>query len=171
VKIDFKSKHNSLGIPVLLQGALAGILATVPMTLFMGAAHYLLPKRQRYPLPPRLITLQAADKVGLKETVKEEPIFTLATGAAHFAYGADGGILYSILSRRIPLNTITKGFLFGIGFWALGYLGWIPAAGLLRPATEHPTQRALLMLLSNALYGIFTALFFKTLDVRKFSRR
>jgi hypothetical protein len=171
VKKNFQSHKTSLRIPVLLQGALAGILATVPMTLFMGGAHYLLPKRQRYPLPPRLITLQAAEKVGLKDTVKEEPIFTLTTSAAHFAYGADGGILYSLLARRIPLNTILKGFLFGTGFWALGYLGWIPAAGLLRPATEHPTQRALLMLLSNALYGIFTALFFDTLADRKFSRR
>jgi hypothetical protein len=171
VKINSKSKRNSLSIPVLLHGALAGILATIPMTLFMGAAHYLLPKRQRYPLPPRLITLQAADKVGLKDTVKEEPLFTLTTGAAHFSYGADGGILYSLLARRIPLNSIAKGFLFGIGFWAVGYLGWIPAAGLLRPATEHPTQRALLMLLSNAMYGIFTALFFESLADKKFPRR
>lgn len=155
-------KRKQINIPVLLQGAFAGILATIPMTVFMGAAHYLLPKRQRYSLPPRIITLQAAEKVGLKDVIEEEPVFTLTTGAAHFGYGADGGILYALLARRIPLPTLARGFLFGLAFWAIGYLGWLPAAELLRPATEHPKQRTLLMILSNALYGIFTAIFFDT---------
>jgi hypothetical protein len=145
---------------VLLIGALSGVLAAIPMTLFMGAAHYLLPKRQRYSLPPRLITLKAAEKVGLGNVIEEEPVYTLATGAAHFGYGADGGILYALLARRIPLPGLARGILFGLAFWATGYLGWIPAAGLLRPATEHPTERTVLMILSNILYGVFTVLFF-----------
>lgn len=152
---------------VLLQGALSGILATIPMTLFMGAAHYLLPKRQRYPLPPRLITLKAAEKVGLEDVIEEEPVYTLTTGAAHFGYGADGGILYALLTRRVPLPPALNGILFGLTFWAAGYLGWLPAAGLLRPATEHPKERTALMIVSNVLYGITTALFFESISKRR----
>jgi hypothetical protein len=53
---------------VLIQGGLAGILATIPMTLFIGVAHYLLPKRQRYPLPPRLITRNLAERTILMDS-------------------------------------------------------------------------------------------------------
>jgi hypothetical protein len=129
----------------------------------MGTAHYFLPKRQRYPLPPRLITYKAAEKVGIEDVVVEEPIYTLTTGIAHFGYGADGGILYALLARRIPLPSFSKGLLFGLTFWAVGYLGWLPAAGLLRPATQHPTERTVLMILSNLIYGVFTALFFDSM--------
>lgn len=157
---------------VVLHGALSGLLATLPMTLFMGAAHYLLPRHQRYDLHPRLITLKVAEKAGLEEVIEEEPIYTLASSAAHFGYGADGGILYALMSRRIPLPTFARGILFGAAFWAAGYLGWLPAAGLLRPATDHPTERTVLMILSNVLYGVFTALFYDSIaGQRKFSRR
>src|SRR5436190_911638 len=44
----------------ILAGALAGLAATVPMTLAMELMYRQLPPRQRYPLPPRLITQRLA---------------------------------------------------------------------------------------------------------------
>ena len=40
----------------LLKGALAGFLATAPMTVFMLTTQRFLPKGQQYELPPELIT-------------------------------------------------------------------------------------------------------------------
>ncbi|RVJ68654.1 hypothetical protein CN171_25130 [Sinorhizobium meliloti] len=33
---------------------------------------------------------------------------------------------------------------YGLAIWAASYLGWIPAAGILTPATKHPMSRNLL---------------------------
>jgi hypothetical protein len=44
--------QTSSATSVLAVGALAGLAATVPMTLFMQQMHQQLPARERYPLPP-----------------------------------------------------------------------------------------------------------------------
>ena len=51
-----------------------------------------------------------------------------------------------------------KGALFGVGLWGAGYLGWVPAAGILRPATRETAGRNLMMITAHALYGATTAL-------------
>jgi hypothetical protein len=37
--------------------------------------------------------------------------------------------------------------------WGASYLGWIPAAGLISPATQHPARRNLLMAFVHLLWG------------------
>ena len=44
----------------VLVGAAAGCAATVPMTWAMGELHHRLPAHERYPLPPRTVTMRAA---------------------------------------------------------------------------------------------------------------
>ena len=46
----------------LATGAMAGFLATIPMTIAMELLHRRLPWTQRYPLPPREITDDLTDK-------------------------------------------------------------------------------------------------------------
>jgi uncharacterized membrane protein YagU involved in acid resistance len=46
-----------------------------------------------------------------------------------------------------------KGALFGVGVWAASYLGWLPAAGILRPATREPAGRNAMMIASHAVWG------------------
>ncbi len=42
---------------------------------------------------------------------------------------------------------------FGLAVWAGSYLGWLPAAGILRPATEHPPRRVALMIAAHLVWG------------------
>ncbi|MDQ2743628.1 MAG: hypothetical protein M3Z66_15225, partial [Chloroflexota bacterium] len=55
----------------LLKGALAGGIATVPMTAFMLIAHRSLPFWQRSSLPPKKITMNIAHRIGLKKHMDE----------------------------------------------------------------------------------------------------
>ena len=73
---------------------------------------------------------------------------------AHFAYGAACGALLAAANPRMGRFA---GGLAGGGIWLASYMGWIPAFGLLRPATEHPKRRNFLMLGAHFAWGWSTA--------------
>lgn len=136
----------------LLVGAVAGLGATVPMTAAMEIMHRNLPEEEQYPLPPRTITMKAADAVDLKDKMDEEERTTL-TLVSHFAYGAAAGALYAPLARKIPLSPMLAGASYGLAVWAGSYLGWLPALGVLKPATKHPVRRTALMIAAHLVWG------------------
>ena len=105
-----------------------------------------LPARERYPLPPRELTDRA-----LAPPPRLAPDLTLV---AHFAYGAGCGAL---LAAANPRPGKIGGALAGGGIWLASYMGWIPAFGLLRPATDHPARRNLAMLGAHVAWGWSTA--------------
>jgi uncharacterized membrane protein YagU involved in acid resistance len=45
----------------------------------------------------------------------------------------------------------------GVGIWLGSYMGWIPGVGILKPATDHPPRRNLLMLGAHIVWGVATA--------------
>jgi hypothetical protein len=47
-----------------------------------------------------------------------------------------------------------QGIACGLAVWTLSYLGWLPALGILRPATEHPPRRTALMIAAHAVCGL-----------------
>jgi len=77
----------------LIKGGIAGLAATIPMTLAMKALHSLLPTDEQYPLPPRLIVENAAEKLEVEENRAETEKYAL-TLVSHFAYGAATGAIY-----------------------------------------------------------------------------
>lgn len=142
----------------LLTGAIAGLAATVPMTLFMLAAKQKLPRRQQYRLPPREIVARVAEKVKLREEIDQEPEETTATTIGHFGYGALTGALYGLLLAPINISSILKGILFGVLVWSGSYLGWLPAAGLYPSVKQISDERNLLMMASHWVFGAFTGM-------------
>ena len=132
----------------LVAGALSGFVATAPMTAVMHQMHGRLKKKQRYPLPPGEI-------VGATLPGLDEEAATNATLIAHFAYGAVSG---AALAALIPKPTMKAGAMGGVGIWLASYLGWIPTAGILKPATRHPASRNMLMLLAHLIWGTAFAL-------------
>jgi hypothetical protein len=141
----------------LLIGSLAGAAATAPMTMAMEAMHGALPAREQYPLPPREITEAMTEGAGLRGELGEEGQFAL-TLAGHFAYGAACGAVYAPLARALKPPPVAGGVAFGLAVWAGSYLGWLPAAGILRPATEHPARRNALMIAAHVVWGATTGL-------------
>jgi hypothetical protein len=135
----------------LLIGAIAGFAGTMAMTSAMRRLHRQLPSAERYPLTPREITDAAATAGGLP--AGEEAIAD-ATIAAHFLYGAVAGSLIAAVNPRIGRGT---GAMAGVAVWVASYLGWIPGVGLLKPATDHPPRRNLLMIAAHVVWGTSTA--------------
>lgn len=139
----------------LLLGAVAGMAATLPMTMAMRALHRRLPPRQRYPAPPRELIDSAAG-----ERLQDDAARDLTLGA-HYAYGAASGALIAAAAPRLGP---AAGAAAGVAVWAGSYLGWIPAAGLLKPATEHPPRRNSMMIAAHLVWGASLALILRELE-------
>jgi hypothetical protein len=140
-------KEDDLGLASrLIIGGIAGFVATMAMTSAMRRLHRRLPAKERDPLPPREITDRAVAR-----PPGSAPDLTLA---AHFAYGAGCGALLAAANPRMGR---VAGSLAGGGIWLASYMGWIPAFGLLKPATAHPLRRNLVMLGAHFAWGWSTA--------------
>ncbi len=148
----------------ILLGAAAGLAATAPMTLAMKLMHEQLPREEQYPLPPRQVTEGMAEAAGVNEHLAEEER-KAATWVSHFAYGAACGALYGALSGgRAAGHPAVAGVCFGVAVWAGSYLGWLPAAGILSPATEHPARRNALMVAAHVVWGATTGVVLERLS-------
>nr|CAD6437884.1 hypothetical protein REQ54_04331 [Rhizobium sp. Q54] len=122
----------------IVVGAMAGICATMVMTIVMKRGFELLPKDQRYPLPPAEI----ASGLGTPKGRLPDRALLL-----HVAFGSVAGAVYAGFPVKIA------GGAYGAAVWAASYLGWLPALGLLRAATRHPVRRNLLMLAAHVIWG------------------
>jgi hypothetical protein len=136
--------------PVLVIGAIAGIVATAAMTIAAAALFPRLRSGEQYPLPPREITDQVSVKFfGIR---LREPAALAATLIDHFGFGAGAGALFWTpfgLRGRSLRSSVAYAF----AVWLISYFGWVPAFKLLRPAHHHPTARNGLMLVVHAVWG------------------
>ena len=89
-------------------GAMAGFIATLPMSIVMLAGHRMLPHSERYPLPPEQITEEMADRAGA-ERARRRPLRDVLTMLAHFSFGAGAGSIYIPLSKISPLPSRLTG--------------------------------------------------------------
>jgi len=135
-----------------LSGAMAGAAATLPMTLAMVAGHRILPRQDQHPLPPRQITMRLAQQTGLADHLDEDQRKAV-TLLGHFGYGAACGALFAAMQSRGARSTVAHATAFGVAVWTASYLGWLPATGLLSPATQHPWRRNALMLGAHVVWG------------------
>jgi len=140
-------------LPLLASGAVAGLLASVPMAGLLLLLHHFLPPKEKYALPPEIITRKMAAKTGLDTVARKKEPGKVATWAAHLGYGAATGSLYPVTAGRIRSPWWVQGALFAVGVWSASYLGWLPAAKILPPATEVPARRNLIMILGHLLWG------------------
>lgn len=141
-----------------VKGTFAGLAATIPMTASMLAMYRWLPWWQQASLPPHEVTSNTLDAIGLEEI--DEKHHKAATLVGHFFYGAVTGSFYPLV-HKLPAPTLFKGILFGLGVWAISYLGWLPAADMLEPANQRPLRRNLLMIVAHAIWGTSTGILFE----------
>jgi hypothetical protein len=140
-------EREKLGLGARLAiGGIAGFVATMAMTMAMRRLHGQLPAKERYPLTPREIVDSA-----LHPPAATAPDLTLVV---HFAYGAGCGALIAAANPRIGR---LGGAAAGGAVWLTSYMGWLPAFGVLKPATEHPLRRDALMLGAHFVWGWATA--------------
>lgn len=108
---------------------------------------------EKYPLPPRLITEEITERVGIEDRVDEKELVGL-TILSHFGYGSLFGAIHALFDQRIPLRSSLKGALSGVALWMGSYLGWLPAMNLLPPATRQPWRRNLVMIIAHVIWGV-----------------
>ena len=135
-----------------LKGALAGFVATGPMTLFMLVTQRFLPKGQRYALPPEIITKELARRAHVRQHMNKGQVLA-ATLVSHFGYGAAMGALYSPLGKQISLPAAAKGLLFGLVVWVSSYLGLLPLLGMSESGQREPQRRNLMMIAAHLVWG------------------
>ena len=136
-----------------LAGAVAGTLATIPMTLTMKTLHRQIPKKERKPLPPEQITMEIAEDIGAEDLLDEKIEREAVTLFNHFAYGAAAGAVYAAVAENVDLPPALKGIGYGLAVWTGSYLGWLPLAGILPPATEHPASQNRTMIAAHVVWG------------------
>lgn len=135
----------------LVLGALAGLTGTAAMTAAMARLQQRLPAPERYPLPPREIT---GVVMGERRGERRDGVGDWAV-LAHFAFGAVAGAL--LAAARVPARPVPM-MAAGVGVWAGSYFGWVPAMGILKPASDHPARRNALMAGVHLVWGAATAL-------------
>ncbi len=143
------TQRTALGAVI---GLIGGVVATGPMTVAMILWHKRLPASERYPLPPREITMKLARSAGVAHEMSSEAR-SAATLIAHFGYGGAAGAIYGAVSDKIPAPTVVKGIAAGLVLWIGSYLGLLPGTGILKAATDHPARRNLLMIGSHLVWG------------------
>ena len=158
--------RSSFYIDKLLSGAVAGFIGTAPMTACMVIGWQLLPAPEKYPLPPRQIVGEFAERLEIEEDLSEGQLLA-ATLLSHYSYGALFGSLFALLETRISLLRSIKGMLAGLALWTGSYLGWLPALGILPPATRHPWRRNLLMIVAHMVWGLTMGVIFQKLESRR----
>lgn len=149
----------------LFKGLLAGWVATLPMTLTMAAMARFLPQHARYALPPREVMARIGSRIGLWQRM--DPRTQVAvTLLAHFGYGATAGMLYAPFALRVRFPALLSGIAYGIVVWVVGYMGWLPCLGIVRPPAQQPGSRNAQLISAHLIWGVVLGLVVDQLDER-----
>ena len=133
----------------LVRGAVAGLAATVPMTVVIGAGRA---AGLLHTPPPVEITENVAEQAG------EEPdpcsaAFQVGWLSAHLGYGAVCGSVYALMRPLLPRSDIAAGLLFGGAVWSVSYMSLMPALNLYPPAKVDSRWRQAVMIAAHAAFG------------------
>jgi hypothetical protein len=135
-----------------VRGLIAGGAATAVMTAALEALYRRLPAGERAPMPPRQITVHAAEAVGLARRL-DEPARFRASLLMHAAYGTGTGAAVYALLRRAPGPGPVTGMLAGVLVYLLGYAGWLPLLKLYPPISEEAPARSGQTVLAHMVWG------------------
>ncbi|UFS72123.1 hypothetical protein LPW11_08010 [Geomonas sp. RF6] len=166
-------RRNRMG-KRLCCAAVAGVAASFLIQMMQTAGQKLAPSQ----MPPirqhpgeymvekaqALLPEKAAGKLsaGAKERVSQ----LLGLG-----YGTTFTILYALMRRRVKrVNVPLDGTILGLVTWGAGYLGWLPATGLMPPITKQRAPQVAGAVVSHLVFGIAAVQMNRALH-RTFGRR
>src|SRR5438270_8471295 len=105
--------------------------------------------------------------VSTREKVPES-VDKAAAKMLHMGYGMTSGALYGLAGPRRG-NAAVNGALLGLGVWAAGYLGWLPATDLMPPIHKHEPLQIAVPIVEHALFGVAIATAYES--VASYARR
>jgi len=140
-------------------GAAAGLVGTAVIQGALAATKRWMPET----LPPikqdpgEFMVQKAKSALPEKAQAKiPEKVESCAARSLAFGYGLTFGALYSALGRREE-KLLLDGTCLGVATWAAGYLGWLPATGLMPPLWKQKPKQVFPNIVTHALFGIITA--------------
>lgn len=136
-----------------LSGAVAGVIATVIMTIAIEGGKLL--GLLRTP-PPTEITTNVTNRMGL-DPEPPDPGFNPGTLVAHAGFGVVAGALYVPARRMLPRSTVIAGLIWGGLVWLTAYGGYLPALRLYPWPDDDRSSRAAVMIVAHGVYGVSLA--------------
>ena len=145
----------------LTQGALAGMAATLPMTLSMATIrHFSVDGKE--PLQMEQVAKGVAKKLKIYRAMDESEKDTF-TWISHFGFGAAAGAFFPLLAGNTEKNPLVKGGTFGMAVWGMSYIGILPKIGIMRFPTREPTHMVIEEIASHLVWGAALGLIAKAI--------
>jgi len=147
-------------------GAAAGLAGTFVLQPLRAQTQKALPET----VPPMReepgeFMVEQAEALLPEETREEIPssVETVAAKSLAIGYGMTFGALYGAL-RSDGGNLVVDGVALGLGTWAAGYLGWLPALGLMPPVQQQETEQVVMPILQHIVFGVATVAAYQWLE-------
>ncbi len=142
----------------LLSGAVGGVTGAFALQGLRMASQRILPES----MPPMTdnpdeYLVMAAERRLPRKIGYAIPQFVdlIAARSLAIGYGLIGGTLCSLFgARKVPL--VARGAGLGILSWAVGYLGWLPRAGLMPPIRKQSPAQIAGPIARHVAFGIVT---------------
>lgn len=139
-------------------GMAAGLAGTLVIQALQAAGQKAIPARMP-PLRehPGEFMVHQAEKL-LPSGIREKVPRSLEKGAAGLlgvGYGLTFGTLFEFLHRRRG-NLFLEGTGLGVICWAAGYLGWLPASGIMPPVYRQKPGQVAGSIASHLAFGLST---------------
>jgi putative membrane protein len=140
----------------VISGAVAGAAATIGLQGVRKVTHEKLPDAKP-PMrqEPGAFMVERA-KAALPTPVQAKipkRAESLASRMLALGYGTTFGALYSLVRPRGG-NVLRDGALLGVASWAVGYLGWLPATGLMPPVTRQRPKQVVVPVAEHIVFGV-----------------
>jgi hypothetical protein len=149
-------------------GAAAGLAGTLALQGIRLPSQKLVPETMP-PIQkdPGEFMVEQAEEVLPAETHEQIPSVAEMAAAKSLAlgYGMTAGALYATL-RADAGDLVVDGVALGLGTWAAGYLGWMPALGLMPPITRQDAAEVIGPIVQHVLFGIVTVAIYQWLRQR-----
>lgn len=140
------------------EGALGGAIGTllIKQTIALGRR---MPERLKPPSVKRDPGDFVVSRVEeLRGRPLSAPVHERVAAGLHWAYGIGWGGLLGTAVSAFRVKGARRALLAGAGMgalvWAVGYMGWMPRAGLTRPVRRQGAGHVLTSLLTHVLYGV-----------------
>jgi hypothetical protein len=163
--LPFRRQPAASPLGALARGTIAGLAGTAVVTAVMLV-------EERFGVPGARVSpgdpesweeAPAPAQVGQRvaEGVFDRPLpvasAPLVGSAVHWAYGAAWGALYGLVAETRRPPWAPAGAVLGLGVWAAGHAGLLPAAGLAPPFWRQPHSGAGFAAANHVLFGLATA--------------
>jgi hypothetical protein len=151
--------HHSELLKRISLGAAGGLVGTLVIQGLMAAGKKWLPQAA-----PPMRAEPGEFMVGEAEAALPAAIHrriprvaeTAAARGLGVGYGMAFGALYAALRPRGG-SALLEGVALGLGCWAVGYLGWLPALGITPPIREQTVPQLAGPVVDHVAYGVATA--------------